>query len=400
MPPRRRATPKVEHETLSEGIVGALKKKLKKDDGSVCLLSNDLILSDVKEFIPTGFAGLDDVLGGGWAVGRASEVFGQEASGKTALAQMAVVSCQKAGGECLYLDYEGALDKQRIIQMGIDINRVIYARPKSIEKGWDLIWETIEFLKKHPPKAPFLILWDSIAASTPQAELDEKDSGKAHIGLVARAMSKGCRKMFYEIASVRAHMMWINQERDKVGGFGFGDDKQTTGGHAVRYAATQRVRNVKVATLKPTSDGPATGMLIKMITKKNRCAPPGQNAVWVLDFRYGPSPGLTMRQVLMDAGHIKSDGQIGKKTAYVGDWEKDTKVKDRFHFTKGQWMTLLKEDKAFAKTVTAHYLEIVRAGGSRAVLKAAEAEALGVDPHEDHEDDELPPVVEKMEAED
>jgi recombination protein RecA len=335
-------------------LVKNIQKRLgqqKSNPENVALMSSD-ILSEVKEWIPTGFPDLDRILGGGWPVGRASEVFGQEGCGKSALSHMAVLACQKAGGVPIYIDFESALDPDKMEQLGIRPDRCVYARPKDIEEAWDIIWEALDTLEANPPPAPTLIVWDSVAASVPRAETTEKSSGDNHVGLVARSMSKGCRKMFLRIAQVKAHMMWINQERDKIGGFsGFGDNKQTTGGAAIRYAASLRVRCARVSTLKVGTK--ASGYLIQTSTKKNRCAPPHQKSTWVLDFSVGPSPELTAFQGLLDGRVIKAAG--GGK--YKAPWSEEP-------FGKLDWLRLCKESSEFRKGAKVAYAELVKAAAS------------------------------------
>lgn len=338
-------------------LVKTLKSKLKKggeDSDNVSLMSEDEILSDVTEFIPTGFPGLDDILGGGWAVGRASEVFGAEGSGKSALAHSAIISVQSMGGIAVYLDFENALDPDKMEQMGIIPERLVYVTPADIEQGWDVVWDAVDALidKKH--EAPTLIVWDSVAASVPREELLAATSAKAGSpGAIARAMSKGCRRMFRSIARTRAHMMWVNQERVQIGKFaGFGPPPQeTVGGVAIRYAASQRARVCKVATLKNGTR--ATGYLVKVITKKNRCAPPHQNATWVLDFTVGPSPALTAFQHFKEWGVIRKakggDGEEGKE--YQAPWSKLT-------FTEKDWIRLITTSEAFCAGAQASYAEL------------------------------------------
>lgn len=340
-------------------LVKSLQTKLKQQKSNpdnAALLSDDSVLSSVTEFIPSGFPDLDRILGGGWPVGRASEVFGAEGSGKSALTHMALRSCQAMGGVPTYIDFEAALDPDKMEQLGIDPDRIVYCSPKDIEEAWDLIWEALDTIeaaqRDNKLNAPTLIVWDSIAAAMPRAEADEKSSAQSHVGLVARAMSKGCRKMFRRIAEVRAHMMWVNQERDKIGGFSpFGPEKQTTGGAAVRYAASLRCRVAKVSTLKIGTT--ASGYLVQVSTKKNRCAPPHQKSTYVLDFTVGPSTHLTVLQHLIDKNVIKSAGGGN----YVAPWSK-------LRFEKTQWLPLLHNNEMFAQGAFAAYKALVAKFGS------------------------------------
>lgn len=345
--------PKVTGNAEAMSIVAAVRKRVKGVE--ITTLDAASALSDVTEWIPSGFHGLDQILGGGWAVGRASEVFGDEGCGKTAIAHRAVLGVQQAGGFAVLLDFEAALDERKISQLGIDPSRLLYSVPEHIEQGWDIIWEVMDALTKKAPNGPVLIVWDSIGGAVPKAELEAVSAEKSQVGEVARAMSKGCRKMFRAIAKVRAHMMWISQERHKIGGFSpFGPVKETSGGKGPKYAASQRVRLARVKTLKEGKR--ATGYLIKAITKKNRLAPPEQSMEWVIDFKVGPSPELTLLHTLLDAGKIR----VSKGNLLFKPWGSEP-------FRKSDWISLLRKPKR-AELAMAAYRQVVEVGGPLAVL--------------------------------
>lgn len=305
-------------------MVAVLKKKIQKGSTSeVGLLSEADILSEVTEWIPSGFAGLDTILGNGWPVGRCVEVFGSEGAGKSALTHAAIKTCQRMGGTVLYIDFETALDPEKLEQLQIDPKALIYCSPDTLEEAWDLIYATLDQLRAHPPGAPTLIVWDSIAASIP-AKVLESDAGDQQVALIARSMSANCGKVMRKIAKVRACLMWVNQERHKIGAFGFGEQYQTTGGMAVRYACSLRCQLRRRMTLKHGDT--ATGYLVQVRTVKNRGFPPHREVTWLLDFREGPSPALTLLQHLKDARVLKVKGSgltapwLNGGTVLAADW--------------------------------------------------------------------------------
>jgi len=325
-------------------------------------------LADVVEWIPTGFAGIDEVFGNGWPVGRVSEVFGAEGSGKSALTHVAIRECQRMGGTAVYLDYEHALEKKTLLQLGIDPEKLVYVCPDHMEQGFDVVFKMLDRLIEKPPEHPTLIVWDSVGASPAKVEVDEKSSEDSHVAAKARVLSSQCGKLFKKIARARAHVILVNQERMKLGGFGGfgGPELQTTGGKAAKYAFSLRVRCVRVSTVKKGgTSGPACGYLILTTTKKNKCAPPHQKATWYLDFKHGPSPILTVWHVLKDANRIRSTG--GGK--YTGSWAGGRK------FEKGDaWIALWEEDPEFREAAQGAYLEVVKAGGARALLEMEEGD--------------------------
>ncbi len=340
-----------------------MRKRVK--GSQIATLADSEALAEVREFIPSGFPELDEILGGGWAVGRASEVFGSEACGKSAAAHMAIKGVQSIGGVAVLLDYEAALDTNKMLQLGIDPERLIYEVPEHIEQGWEIVWALMDSLKADPPKAPFLIVWDSIGGAIPKAHLEAKADATPKVGAVALAMSNGCRKMFRSIAQVRAHMMWISQERANLSMFSaYGPEKKTSGGDAPKYAASQRVRFAKVKTLKRQGKvSRATGYLIKAITKKNRITAPEQHCEWVIDFERGPSPELSTLQNLLDAGVVSSAG-AGKFR--MRGWKGDK-------FYKREWIDRFK-DPDFRAHALDLSLAVVRGGGALAARNASSSD--------------------------
>ena len=288
---------------LHAGIV-----KQKGDISAVSTLEDELG-SDVKVWISTGFPELDKVFGGGWPVGRVSEVFGPEGAGKSALTHMAVKNCQAMGGLPIYVDWENALESDKMKQLGINPANIVYIKPMHIEQAWELIWKALERLATLPPeKRPkcILVVWDSIAASISKKEAGDNDGTEFANFEVAKQMSRGCRKAYLVAPQIDAHFLFVNQERTQIGGMkGFGGPPKTTpGGDAVKYAASLRVRCQRIETLKDGNR--AAGYRIKTSTRKNKCAPPHQSSEWILDFTHGPSPELTVLDGLIKAKVIKT----------------------------------------------------------------------------------------------
>jgi recombination protein RecA len=310
-----------ESEKFVQSLVKSAKTMYRKrkhfDPANVGLLSEDgIVQADVTEWIPSMFPQLDAILGGGWPVRRAIEVFGPEGVGKSALTHMAVKGCQSVGGIPIVLDFERALDMEKMIQLDIDPDRVIYCTPDTIEQGWDTIWHWMGKLEETPPPAPALFVWDSIAGSLPEAELNEKASGDSHVGLIARAMSKGCRKMYRAISKVRATMLWVNQIREIIGAAGFGKKTESVGGRAVRFASTIRIN---LAYKKQIKVGKRViGYQSFPRTHKNKIFPPHRETSFIIDFEYGPSPQLSMLDFLIKAKKVKASGTGG----FVGTWSK------------------------------------------------------------------------------
>ncbi|MFA5448331.1 MAG: ATPase domain-containing protein, partial [Sphaerochaeta sp.] len=138
-------------------------------------------------FIPSGSLLLDEALGiGGYPRGRVVEIYGPESSGKTTLALHAVAEAQKAGGIAAFIDAEHAMDPSYAKKLGVNIDELWISQPDSGEQALEITESLVR------SGAMDIIVIDSVAALTPQAEIDG-DMGDSHMGLQARLMSQALR---------------------------------------------------------------------------------------------------------------------------------------------------------------------------------------------------------------
>ena len=164
-------------------------KTIRKEFGEMSILRMGDAAEKNIEAISTGSLSLDLALGvGGLPKGRIIECYGHESSGKTTLALHVVANAQKAGGTAAFIDAEHALDPGYARKIGVNLDNLIVSQPNSGEEALTIC----EQLAKSG--AVDVIVVDSVAALTPQAEIDG-DIGDAHVGLQARLMSQAMRKL-------------------------------------------------------------------------------------------------------------------------------------------------------------------------------------------------------------
>lgn len=284
-----------EKDDLIEGLILDLNKKY---NDIVSMTLEDSTGASVKMWIPSGDPSIDEVLGGGWPCGRTVEVFGQESSGKTTLALTAIKECQKMNGVAVFLDTEHALDRERAKALGVDLKKMIYAAPETLEEVFQYAEDIIEVIRKKDTERPVIIVWDSVAATPTKAEV-EGDYDDRHVGVQARAMSQGLKKITSKISQHNILFMCVNQMRTNVGVM-YGNPDTTPGGRALRYYSSMRVKISKVGQHK--EGGVVAGIKCKIKTEKNKIAPPFAETEFTILFDK-ENAGIDSIGSLLDAGH-------------------------------------------------------------------------------------------------
>lgn len=233
----------------------------------------------VKRWINTGSIQLNyairNTADGGYPEGRVIEITGAPSIGKSHLAYHAAAVVQALGGIVIYIDTENATPIDKLQRMGINIRKgFVYVDEHCTENVFTVIERTVTLAKAALAKnkdVPVLVVWDSVAASSPKAEL-EGDYDKDSIGLQARAISKGMRKVTGVIGQNNVTLLVLNQLRSAIGVM-HGDPDVAPGGKAIPYHASIRVKLTSGTQVKDAK-GNVIGIHVILSIKKNKVAPP------------------------------------------------------------------------------------------------------------------------------
>ena len=275
-------------------------KTIRKEFGEMSILRLGDAADKTVDVIPTGAFSLDLALGvGGLPRGRIVECYGHESSGKTTLALHVVANAQKAGGTAAFIDAEHALDPGYARRIGVDLDNLIVSQPNSGEEALTICEQLVK------SGAVDVVVVDSVAALTPQAEIDG-EIGDAHVGLQARLMSQAMRKLAGTLAQTNTLCIFTNQVREKIGVM-FGNPETTPGGKALKFYATCRLQVQRIGAIKNTA-GEVVGNRTRVKVVKNKVAAPFTEAEFDILYACGISYEGSVLDAALARGVVEKRG--------------------------------------------------------------------------------------------
>jgi recombination protein RecA len=265
---------------LSSLLADNLNKKFKGQSKVAYFLDgSEQTPTDLTEWVSTGDDMLDLAISnrpnGGFPVGRIVEVTGLEASGKSLLSAHTLANTQKKGGLAVYIDTENAINQEFLEALGVDTAKLLYVPLESVEDIFDAMDSIIESVRKSDKNKLVTIVVDSVAAATTKVELAADYDQAGYATQKAIIISKAMRKITNLIGRERILVVFTNQLRIRMG-VSFGDPYTTSGGKALGFHASCRLRMKQMGKLNSKVGGvdQTVGIKTRVQVIKNRMGPP------------------------------------------------------------------------------------------------------------------------------
>jgi len=331
----------IEHEIESsrDELAEALADSINKNsDGKVAFfLDAEDDPSQITDWVSTGNSLVDLTIAnrpnGGLPVGRITELTGLEASGKSLMGAHLLAETQKKGGLAVFIDTETSVSTDFLTAIGVDVPKMLYINVDTVEDVFDKVEEIITLVRKSSKNRLVTILVDSVAAASTKKELASDHGADGFATGKAIAISKAMRKITGLIAKQRVCLCFTNQLRQKVGFVGLGDPWTTSGGKAIAFHASLRLRLKQLNQIK-NSDKQTVGIRTKCTVVKNRMGPPMRSAEFDIYFDRGIDnfsnwlEHLIEWDIVTNAKKPKIAGEKKTKKQLEEEKEEDKKAKN------------------------------------------------------------------------
>ena len=295
---------------LAEVIASELNKQFKSHKVAYFLDGVDQTPTDISDWVSTGSTILDLAVSnrpdGGLAAGRITEINGLEGSGKSLIGAHALAATQKKGGLAVYIDTESAVSSEFLQAIGIDTENMLYIHLETVEEIFDTIETIVTKIRESDKDKLVTILVDSLAAASTKVEMDADFDKDGWATAKAIVISKAMRKITQLIARQKVCLIFTNQLRQKLGVM-FGDPWTTSGGKALPFHSSTRIRLKNVGQIKDTKKN-TIGIKIRAQVIKNRLGPPLRSADFSLYFDKGIDDFGSWLEVLKGHKLVKQAG--------------------------------------------------------------------------------------------
>lgn len=300
-------------EDLASILADELNKNSNQDQVAF-FLDSDNAATNVVDWVSFGSATLDVAVSnrahGGAPVGRIIEITGLEQSGKSLLSAHLLAETQKKDGVAVLIDTETAVNRDFMEAIGVDVSKLLYVSADSVEQIFEIMETIIEKVRKSDRNRIVTIVVDSVAAASTLTEIAADYGKDGYATDKAIIISKAMRKITNMIGRQKILLVFTNQLRQKLNAMAFSDPWTTSGGKAIQFHASVRLRLSNKGKIKAKVNGNdrVIGMTVQAVVVKNRMGPPQRVAEFDIYFDRGIDDYGSWLKVLKDHKLVKQGG--------------------------------------------------------------------------------------------
>lgn len=290
---------------IEEDALSLALEKIAKDLGKGMVIGGTEVI--YTERVYSGSLGIDIITGGGYGEGKITLLTGPSGGGKTTTALIAMKEAQEKEPEkkVLFLDFEKAFSLERAEALGIDPSKLLFSQPDTAETGMEILERLVT------SGGISLAVVDSVAGMLPEKEL-QGEMGDSSMGIIAKLMSQVMRKLPGAANKTKTTVIFINQEREKIGVM-FGSPITYPGGKALEFYSSQWLEIRRSSEIKDGEE--IIGNRTKVKVKKNRFGAPFKTCEFDLLFDQGISK---IGEILDYAEVLKIINKSGSWYSYGG----------------------------------------------------------------------------------
>ncbi len=292
--------------------------------------------SDIIDWIPTGSSLLDLAISnrpnGGIPVGRVTEITGLESSGKSLIGAHLLAETQRKGGVAVFIDTEAAVSREFLTAIGVDLQKMMYLPMETVEDIFQAIENIINTVRNNDKSKLVTVVVDSLAGASTKVEMDADFDKDGYATTKAILLSKAMRKITNLIAREKICLVFTNQLRTKMNAMAFADPWTTSGGKAVAFHSSVRIRLANEGALKKKDWGGVDNIIgnkVKAKIIKNRIGPPQRKASFEIFYDSGIDNYSGWVAVLKTYKFISSAGAYNKYKLLDADGKEIEEVQFR-----------------------------------------------------------------------
>jgi recombination protein RecA len=204
------------------------------------------------------------------------------------------------------IDTETAVNREFFEAIGVDISKLLYVSVDTVEGIFEACETIIEKVRNGDKDRLVTIVVDSVAAASTKKELEADYDKDGYATDKAIIISKAMRKITNMIGRQSICLVFTNQLRQKMNAMAFSDPWTTSGGKALAFHSSVRLRLKSMGQLKVGDR--IVGIKVRAQVVKNRLGPPLRHADFNILFDRGIDNFNSWLLVMKDNKLVKQAG--------------------------------------------------------------------------------------------